>query len=469
MAPDVRRLCLIFGVFAVTLLAAYFPTIRYPYVLADEGWILTESGPFWGYGFGRPLFSVLSWPFTKLFGWYGLDAIYLMRLSSIVGLAAFGTVMALWFQLWGTELRPACLMSIVLLTLPPYQIIVAGGTQLATALFFSASATYWFFKRFDSGLGTYCVSGALLLLSLLIYQQQMLVSFAMLVVPLLASRHLGRPFCCHVGFLVCISLGYFGAWKLLVVLFQTGYTDLRYGPTAVRLPDFDDLRVFLDCRLPQVLNLWSVEQPQYRHLAKAVMLGTAAAFGIGMVRSRTSVWCILVFPALVVLSDGFRIMADAYPSYITATALSLVLLYPTLHLAGLLGRGGLPVCLATAVFGCFMAHATVQGQVAKPNFLHMQQIRNAFRANPSASEFCIFGTSGGLKYQEFGWRNAATGAYLRLVAQKVAYDMERRELMSPAARERLHIIVRIPEVSTSEAWFPGVCPPGAVAIHLDNL
>lgn len=54
-------------------------------------------------------------------------------------------------------------------------------------------------------------------------------------------------------------------------------------------------------------------------------------------------------------------------------------------------------------------------------------------------------------------QRGVTGAYMRLVAQKIPCDMERRELMSAAVRERLHIIVRILEVSTSEDWFLGVC------------
>lgn len=429
----------------VLLALVYSPVFMYPYLLADETWLIGSSKFHLYLGmcsqFGRYLFFPVNGIFNGLFHFIGLDAVYVVRAFAIVWFALSGFVLVRWFRLWGQGVPTAYALTMCILTLPSYQIIVANGTQLAPAIFFTIYGTYCFFAPGgNAGWRKTVFCSGCLLVSLLIYQQQVLLAIAMLAVPLLAGRTYRDwlPVMRFGGLVTALSASYYIVWKFaLYPLAVHDKINERYGPNGIHLPGKAALVEFATERLVQVANLWNVHPPQVSLITygMAALILTALLTGPArMVLLR----CVL-FVLLVVGADFFRLAAGAYPSYITSTGLTfLVFFCAYAGFQRLLKRISPYAAIALACYGCFMAFATTRQEIALPNNFHMQQIRTAVLENPGCwrvrVDFAYRNNSSA--YQEFQWRNA--GVFLFHASIAIFEDLAKKHLISQSQLQDLN-------------------------------
>ena len=95
---------MLFAGLLIFFVVVYLPTFLYPYLLADETWTSQPgTDPFWGFGLGRPLFSIISWLQARYFLVGALDVIYVLRATGVVGLAVCGYLLVRWLQLRGHD------------------------------------------------------------------------------------------------------------------------------------------------------------------------------------------------------------------------------------------------------------------------------------------------------------------------------------------------------------------------------
>src|SRR5205823_2856962 len=91
-----------------------------------------------------------------------------------------------WLRLWGHSRMSAIGISLAVMTLPAYQIVVADGTQLVVPMVLAIGATFLFYYGFQRHVPlAFVAAGVLLYAALAIYQQQALIAFAFLIVPLM--------------------------------------------------------------------------------------------------------------------------------------------------------------------------------------------------------------------------------------------------------------------------------------------
>lgn len=434
-----------FSAFLGCLAAVYSTTLIYPYLLADETWIVRPTTPTWGFIMGRPLFSIMSWIVAKIsVAWDFNLGIYILRLSGILGLALAGRYLMLWLECWGHRHIAAFALALAAMTLPAYQMIVDDGTQLATAIFLTIAATYYGYRHRQSWTA-FVASAVLLCLSMLIYQQQILIVFALLTVPLLAGRSdfdARRFVVVFSAWVAVISITYFASWKIFYRFYWPGHVDKRYGPDAVGLPSLGTLHEFFTIRAGQVGDLWDVDQPSLGPVIIFVLILMALKLVTDVRTSRQDAainYMMIAF--LFVASDGFRLVAGAYPSYVTATALSFLVFYWAYR--------GLIVCFrkesaaagAVAVMGCCVAAYTTRFDIALPNWRESCAISQAIVDHPGDTNFRLNGrTEMPPEFQEFGWRNSLTDFYLYEMALDIADHLDQLKKL-PQGRSNVNFSV----------------------------
>ena len=418
----------------VVLLIAYSPTLIYPYLLLDEAWIVRPgSHNDLAIRFGRPGFALFSWGAAEITKALTLDVIYVMRISAIVGLAWVALVLARWFEKWGTDLLTAWSVSVSALTLPAFQIVVADGTQLAFAILFAAYACHCCHNAYVGSKLWLIPTIVLLCLALSIYQQQALVFFAMLAVPLMKPRPDtdSNRFVLLAGLLAtAVSALYFLTWRFWYKTQFPDRVDTRYGPDAVTIPGLDQMADFVQKRLVQAANLWDVSGDQA--VTIAALVGALIVMKLiqqGRARSWHFAVNLGILLGLVVACDSFALVAGAYPSYITATALTLMMFYWAFSGATAIAPAR-PLAIAIMVLGVCLSFTTVRNEIAYPNWKHMNQIETALAENPTAPAFHVVGGTTGVAYQEFGWRNAFADNYLYLTAKNIADHLVRKGVLA---------------------------------------
>ncbi|MCQ8782841.1 hypothetical protein [Mangrovibrevibacter kandeliae] len=438
-----------FVFYAIVLFLAYSATLFFPYLLTDETWIVRPGTYSWTFRMGRPAFSAFIWISGQMQQTIGLDVIYVMRGSAILALAATAVILKRWFLDWGHDRVTAMWLPIVLLSLPGYQIVVADGTQLAVAILLTTCATVVLpRRREDIEPARPLIAALLYVAALLIYQQQVLLAFAMLAVPLLASsvdrRTIG--YVIAVGcFVTAVSVAYFLVWRIIAI------PDERYGPQAVQFPAPSIVLDFVSGRFIQAANLWKVVGPPQVGLP-VVVVAILMAIKVAFEFFRQS-WRFLlpsiVLVGLLVASDGFAILARNYPSYVTLTPLNFLIGYWAFAgLAVLAGRWRGPLAAILAVGGALLAFITVKDEIAIPNNRTVAAIRAAFVEHPQVTNFnFVLPVQGGPGYSEFGWRNTAN--YLYLMAINVADHLSIHHVMNQSWHDQL--VVTTPNASSGDA------------------
>ncbi|MCH9672810.1 MAG: glucosyltransferase domain-containing protein [Gammaproteobacteria bacterium] len=449
------------------VLIVYSPTLIYPYLLADETWLVRPNAWGWTLPMGRPGFSVFAFLAQLIHSTLGFEAvIYAMRISAIVALGWSGWLMCLWFERWGHSRLVSWSIAVSMLTLPAFQIVVADGTQLA----YSMLATVLSIRAFDRGFEarnwkSLLWSAFLLYGALTIYQQQALVFFALLAVPLLMhSRELSTyKYVVSSGvFVVAVSVIYFVSWRAMYRLVWPDRLDTRYGPDAVGLPGLEVLDAFVTNRLVQVANLWDVSHPDFGWITAviAILVLVCAAMII-----RQSTWraplAIGLLVGLLVATDAFRLVAGAYPSYVTATALSMCVFYLAVApvACSRFGHYAAPLVLC---LGAGFAFFTVK-EVAYDNWRHDTIVREAMLANPEGRSLHIVGHSRSDDYQEFSWQNAGNDYYVSITASNIAEDLIRQGKLTEAPK----VSVGEPIAIIDWAKIPHEPAPEAIVVVLD--
>ena len=465
----------IFAFCLVALTLIYLPTLLYPYLLTDELWIVRPNTYSWTFRMGRFLFSAITWLSGEVFKEIGFNIIYVMRGSGICALAATAYFLVRWLEIWGHSRWTSVNLTICILTLPAYQIVVADGTQLSYGILLSTLAVHFIYGTYGGKLSIRLALAAVLLVcALLIYQQQMLIAFSMLAMPLLQQRHDQQTYRFVFGagaFLTFIPIIYFLVWKLIYRMEWIGNVDQRYGPDAVGIPDLAQLQGYLNVRIPQITSLWDViGVPKFGWLAVAVT-GLMVLKVLTDFKSspRLSLVNYAALASLLVLCDGFALLANNYPAYVTAPALSLLIFYWSFcGLAVMLGRAEVIGASALAVIGGLMAFITVKDQIAVPSWRQFQAIRDAIENNPENNYFHILGTvTSGPGYQEFGRRNSTSDNYLYLVAIDVSDDLLIKGKISKERRRSLYISISHTKVRRSPKAVPYEPNPSSIVVKLE--
>ena len=142
---------------------------------------------------------------------------------------------------------------------------------------------------------------------------------------------------------------------------------------------------------------------------------------------------------MIVATDSFALIAHAYPSYVTATALSLLIFYWAFAgVAKLFGSLTAHATCGLAIFGGILAFVTIRNEIAIPNWRHFQEIRTAILAHADVGNFHFIGRRiPGPSFQEFSWRNVNVDVYLNLVAVNVADDLLLKRKISSAQRSNM--------------------------------
>lgn len=133
-----------FAVFFVSLAAVYSATLVYPYLLADEAWIVRPGTASAALKIGRPLFSIMGAAERHITEKHVYLGILTLRVSGLLGLALTARVLMRWLEIWGHPRIEAALLSLSAMTLPAYEIVIADGTQLGLAIFLPHHRLYFF-------------------------------------------------------------------------------------------------------------------------------------------------------------------------------------------------------------------------------------------------------------------------------------------------------------------------------------
>jgi len=277
----------------------------------------------------------------------------------------------------------------------------------------------------------------LFVVALLIYQQQALVAFALLAIPIINGRKSDGyvRFAFLYSSLTAVTTAlYYVAWAHIYRTYWPGNIDYRYGPDAVRLPSIDQVTEFLQ-RLTPLANFWRVHSPIFDWIVALLLIVIAYKIVIDIranAKDGARKWLMII--ALLIACDIFRLAAHAYPSYVTAPALTVFLFYLSFVCVSSIIRAPLLIAGSAAIFGCFCAFANVRG-IAVPNWGYTRQIESAIRSNPQKADFYIVGIAGqpvtNPAFWEFAWRNGDGDSYLYLNSLNAEDELRQKKLLSP--------------------------------------
>jgi hypothetical protein len=368
-------------------------------------------------------------------------------------LAGFAYLLHRWLRRFGVPSFLAAAGAGAVITLPAFQMYVAGGPWLTVPLLLTAAAMHLLYRAADrhgfTQPGLYGLAGGaalLLLAALATYQTSALAALSFLLFALLMTdcgrRQPGdrRFLLLSAGVVFTCVLVYYLTWKAVHALRMPNDVDIRYTPDAILKSGFGErARLFWDYRLPQNLNLWVISWKRsffYYLTACALLLGVGADLMLGRRRGR-SAWRAAADTAVkVVLGAGLLLFSDAFAlasgfptlSFTTTTALTL-----SIMLAVFWAVRGVVLCLperwraspawrravcaaaaVTALTAAGAAQASVTRRLAVPLWLEIalyrDKVREYRRTHPDVSliRVHIRGVNFGYSREhlhEFTWSN----------------------------------------------------------------
>jgi hypothetical protein len=452
-------------------LLTYLPACTLPYVLLDDNWIIRSGDGnkpypdldnFVALTQGRPVFALLLKATRLAASSLGMETLRHVRFLSVFFLGGFAFLLYLWLRRFGIPTAAAVACAAAAITLPAFQMYVAGGPWLTVPLVMTAGAMHLLhtaacapgLRRPGRWLRAY---GAflLLLLSLATYQTTALVSLSFLLFALLTARP-GRVRPGELRFLSVAACVIFTSVLVYYLVWQVAYfaafpadTESRYNPNA--LIDLDDESLgsrVIECtttRVPQNFNLWAItkERTGFYYFTVAAALGgflagivrerrdglSALRIGLGTLGKVVVGTCLLVFTDLFALASGMPIQ-----SYTSTLAFSLAVFLVVVWGAagavlclpeGLLARprlrdGSALLAAALVLLAAGVAQKSVTRRMAVPLWLERAFERDRLLAwcrehadNPPSSILVYtrkenFGDSG---FQEFTWSNFSQSFY----------------------------------------------------------
>jgi hypothetical protein len=410
--------CIVFGVFA-----AYLPLLHGYYLHTDDYFWSS-----WGGLSSRSILinlSILGRPLTGLLycclkAVHTLEGMNMLRALSALNVATLGLLFHRWQCRHQVDPRIACCISLILVTLPPFQTYVAylstapfglSATISLLALMVATEkvigGTGW---KSRTGFGALCI--LLLMASASLYQPAVLFYVVGLAVPIVLSN--GRTFLRdQVKFLLAhgliLSLGlalYYVPWRAAVACY--GAPPLGKYDARLLVPDLAARGSwFLKGPLYEALNLWALKPS----LAIPVILGIVLCLAICMEfffrgGGKPSVlplvnlsfkWITVfaMFPAsFAVVLVSFAPSLE-YRTYCCLSAMIVVTCFlggwaAVTRLSGEVWKKG-----ARAAFGCcavaavFLANRMVDRYFAFPDSVEIRYIKSAIRHHQQAGHASI--------------------------------------------------------------------------------
>lgn len=334
-----------------TAIAIYLPIALFPYMRADDTFLIRSNHFQQVYDAlhvvnlrfahivfaklldqGRPLFWLTVNATAYLYDQYGLESLMIVRVAGIVVLALFGYSLSRYLLDWKFSLLASICLTALTMALPGIQIVMGNGVWLILPLWWAMLAGGLLRTAMEeTSLGRkriefVCVV-ALVLAGLCFYQTLAFFFAALAAVPLASGEwtdrraYVVRFIVTTVVIMVGCTVVYYGGWVFLDKVVITGIYGNQgsgYAPGAV-FGDFGkNLSLFMDRRIPQVLNLWMAPYIS-RPLAAIVAGGVAAIWTMVFVtdrgRLRGNALKLLLYAGLFLTTESILLMTDRYADF----------------------------------------------------------------------------------------------------------------------------------------------------------
>jgi hypothetical protein len=438
--PDSRRSFLSMAAIAVAALIMLFSTIQQHYLFLDETWYIRAYVAWWDFSGwsvqGRPLLHFVMVATQRLEAVFGLGAIYIYRLLGVLLLAGTGALFARWLRLFGFLRLEATFYAIGLISLPAFQVLAATSVQLGVAILsvlLAVSAIYPVLignAPRGQSISRIAIAATLCLASLCIYQISFLLTFALLLLPMLQTPR--RDVRRHVV-LAAIYLGlalvvvvYYLAWRSIHIA-PSGGENAQYSPHAATFAAFTDgLSQFRTGAMHHVANLWHVEDvSDSLFFYTSIIIVFMGAMRLLYVERMHGLCKLGIAVVTLLVCDIFRLAADHPPTYTTLHALSTAwwtLVVWSMHC--LVHRPILQAGIAVfvALTGVTFATWTTTIYITAHNAGQFAAIEQGMRAAPSFAQVHIFGVAANYpQLYEYGWSSGASGSYTEVMAQAIAH------------------------------------------------
>jgi hypothetical protein len=392
----------------LAILAVHLTSLIFPYYFVDDVWLYRrqESGfPDRYYTLaiqqGRPLMAALALGTQLLRSRFGIEAMLVVRALAAATVMVFAYSVYRFLRLWQSPVV-AVSLSILLVTLPSFQMYVSAAPLFAPALAYCGFAVLTF-GRFvfreekrvrDWALVVFTALGLTLVWAT--YQGIALVVVGLLT-PLALSGEMdaaGRRRALVV-FLVCVGMSlavYYGGWRILNIGIPS---DGRYSPRIDRFYLFENWPFYRIHRFPQIFGFWDTRQGIVPYFIEAAAV-VAAACALDLVHAgvrrvaRAQMWAFSIAAVIAVDLPSLLVPPSSNLSYMTSApaataafmlvAISVVKLFDEI----LVRLPSLRLAVApTAVFLCagavVLAARNVTVNHVVPNWLEYALVRAELR------------------------------------------------------------------------------------------
>ncbi|MDP1571583.1 MAG: hypothetical protein Q8L86_16435 [Vicinamibacterales bacterium] len=295
---------------------------------------------------GRPLFWLSVNATAYLFEEYGLQSFAYIRGIGVGLLGVVGYLLLRHLQAWGYRTVTAtCLMALIL-ALPGFQIIIGNGVWLMPGVLLAMAAAGLMMRvdarerRRSAG---YAGVMLLLIASLAVYQAVaflfVAVTAAALASPAWEERRddVVRYVLRALVLMTVATLVYYALWRLGVRYIVPGVYSIEgsgYAPGMVLNDLVANVQLFVERRIPQVLNLWyapHISRPLAQWVGAGLVLAWAALLATGGERRRDMALKLLLYATLFAASESCMVVADYYrffaSKFTTSVAQSVVFVF----------------------------------------------------------------------------------------------------------------------------------------------
>jgi len=415
----------------------YLGFVAAPFRLIDDNWALRGSDPrgsypgldFIAYVQGRPVFAAMIWGSRLLARVFPIEAIAILRFGGIVLLGLFGFVLFRFLCRVGWRNRPALLASVGALSLPTFQINIAGGPWLTVPLVLSAIACLALAG--ERTLSSAVVAVVLFVLSFATYQSTPFIAVplalaSIMICPLMDRHGISTALWIMVNVLIALAI-YYALWRMVFATMMGSMDEHRYSPTSIVGISQTRLSQFLTMRLPQNLRLWDIRNgngPYENITISIVLLGLLAHWlrfrskiGTGPSTRESLIRCGLFIVCLPLADFAALASPLLIVSYTTTTGLSLciyfAIVWSLFEISSLFHRRADVPLGIFAIAGLLIGQATALTTLVLPLRAETMQFRaaviayiNKYGHQPNHVIVYIRPSRyDGAFFQEFSWRN----------------------------------------------------------------
>jgi hypothetical protein len=520
----------------IVVIGVYFPVLHYPYLLADANWMVRGADPvFVGEGIhavfgheqgypslsyvaltqGRPVFAGIIYLIRLVAeDATSLEKMQIVNTASVAMMSAWAVLLFSWLREAIARAGIRFLIVIALTVSPAFAMYVYGGPWLAPGLLLVIASAFSLRAVIQGGAFAlrspwFYVAVFLLLCGWALYQATPLILVGLFVLTWISwgGRNKSAPRapdsgsveasigCDRRSFWIVVS-----AQVLSLVIYVTiwaaclrgmgTHDQNRYSLSSIVFENFDrTLGYFFSDRLPQAMNLWTVDSIEPSLFFWLVLLFLARFFVClpavrqGFEKGKISVLLdvILLWVLMLMVSD-FPALMGSEPdsrgipilSYMTLAPLALLVMAAAF-------RGAVPdIWLTTAYAESENSTFTKLVRIAVFVLLLAALIQAGYRGSRqfavplhkeySAIQAAVMKSSCDLKepllialrvkqrhnvrYKEYGWRSAELPFYAFWLSRNVLDDLGLHQLLTLSVRRDGHELVTIEQ---SPGDLSGVC------------